>query len=191
MAIEPSKFASLGKSFDKGSSPMYGIESAVLRLSNDITEELKEYFAKNNLNGSGALSNSIGGLPVTITENGAEIKIVAEDYFKFIDEGVNGTDVNRSSPYSYKDKAPPVNNIIRFMQIRNVPLMPEFKTYEQQAYAYANSIKKKGIRPRNILDGLEQDNNLEERIARSIEAALGNAVELTYVKIVSDVKPNK
>lgn len=191
MGVDVSKYANLGKSFEGASTPITGIESAVFRLSADITAELKEYFEKNNLNSSGALSNSIGGLPVRFSEQGAEIQIVAEDYFKFVDEGVDGLENKHGSPFSFKSlNGGGAASFKSWFGGRGITLLPRFQTYEQQAYAFAVSVKKKGIKPRKILEGLEKENGLEERIARSLELALGYAVELTITQI-ANVKSNK
>lgn len=194
MGIEVSKYANLGKSLEGGKSPLTGINSAILRLSKDISDELKEYFERNNINATSALSNSIGGLPVKIGQDGVEIQISAEDYFKFIDEGVNGLEQNQSSPYSFKTLGVPdsmVNGIkSSWIGARGLPLFPQFRSFDEQAYAIAVSVKKKGIKAKNILDGVEKENKLEQRIADSLEAALGYSVELTFNNILRDVDGN-
>ena len=191
MGVDVSKYANLGKSFEGASSPITGIESAIFRLSADITAELKDYFAKNDLNSSGALSNSIGGLPIRFSEQGAEIEIVADSYFKFLDEGVNGVETKHGSPFSFKSlNAGGAASFKSWFGARGITLLPQFKTYDQQAFAFAVSVKKKGIKPRKILEGLEKENGLEERIARSLELALGYAVELTITQI-ANVKSTK
>ena len=191
MAIDRSQYRNLGVSLEGGKSPLTGINSAILRLSKDISDELKEYFNKNNLNATSALSNSIGGLPVKISQDEVEIQISAEDYFKFIDEGVNGLDQTQSSPYSFKTLGVPdsmVNGIKNsWIGGRRLPLFPKFKNFDEQAYAIAVNVKKKGIKGKKILDGIELQNNLSQRMADSLEEALGYAVELTFEKIVIDV----
>lgn len=188
MAINESKYKNLGKSFDGNSTPVKGIESALFRLSEDVSQVFRDYFKDNDLDATGALSNSIGGIPVKIFDNGAEISIVAEDYFKFLDEGVNGVEQGRNSRFSFKSLSPiPIQSTEQWFKARGITLLPQFKTYEQQAYAYAVSVKKKGIKPRKIIEGVEREDDLEQSIANSLEAALGNSVELTLTKITNDV----
>lgn len=188
MSLADDKYKGLGVSFDGNSTPIKGIESAIFRLSEDVAEEFRKYFKDNNLNASSALSNSIGGLPVTISDNGAEINIVAEDYFKFLDEGVDGLENKHGSQFSFKTNGGiPFKSASDWIKARGITLLPNFKSYDQMAYAFAVSIKKKGIKPRNILKGIEVDSSLEERMAKSLEAALGYSVELTLTKIVNDV----
>lgn len=188
MTIEESKYKNLGVSFDGNSTPLKGIGSAIFRLSDDVAQAFREYFKENDLNATSALSNSIGGLPVKISDNGAEINIVAEDYFKFLDQGVNGTENAQGSEFSFKSGGGiPFKSSSDWIKARGITLLPGFDTYDQMAYAFAVSIKKKGIRPRNIIEGVEKDNDLEESMAKSLEAAMGNSVELTLTKIVRDV----
>ena len=55
------------------------------RLSNDIVKEFKEGINKNT-KGSGALASSVVAVP---TRSGFEVQ--ADFYYKFVDEGVNGS----------------------------------------------------------------------------------------------------
>lgn len=187
MALADSKYKDLGISLDGDYSPVNGIEAAIFRLSEDVSDEFRKYFKDNDLNASSALSNSIGGLPVKIYDNGAEISIVAEDYFKFVDEGVNGVENAQGSPFSFKSLSPiPFKSASDFIKSRGITLLPQFKSYDQMTYAFAVSIKKKGIKARNIIEGVFAT-GLEDRMARSIEAAMGSSIELTLTKIVNDV----
>ena len=90
MAFDAKIFENLGVDFSQSGSPIKGIESAIKRISFDISEEFRQYLETNNISATRALSQSIGADPsrTTVTANGAEIVILADDYFKFINEGV-------------------------------------------------------------------------------------------------------
>ena len=73
---------------------------------------------------------------------------------KFIYWGVNGTMRNHSSPFSFKDKAPPIDPIMQWMRVKPLRLRDEetgkfIKQTESKlksaAYVIAQAIKRKGI----------------------------------------------
>ena len=73
---------------------------------------------------------------------------------KFIYWGVNGTERNHRSPFSYKDKAPPIDPIMQWMKVKPLRLRDEesgkfIKQTESRlrsaAYVIAQAIKRKGI----------------------------------------------
>ena len=177
--IKPVDYTGLGRSFDGESTPLKGIESALFRLSDDIAKEFREYLISNGIESTQALAYSIGGVPVTISDNGAEMKIEALDYFKFIDRGVDGVINKHGSPFSFKTIKPPsingIESIRTFVGAKGIPAIPDI---DGITYAIAVSIKKKGIKPKNIFDGVIEG-GLLDRMAESIANALGFSVALT------------
>jgi hypothetical protein len=98
---------------------------------------------------SGALSKSIKGKLSGDLSSNVEMEFTALDYFAYQDEGVNGTKVNRQSPFSYKDKMLPTS---------------AFKSYANTLggqFAMAKSIQQNGIKPKNFFKQ-EIDNDLND-----------------------------
>lgn len=185
MGFNNSVFAKLGKDFSNTSNPIDGIGSAVQRISFAISEEVREYLEANNISATKALSQSVGVDPsrTKILRDGAEIVIQADDYFKFIDEGVDGVEHKHGSPYSFKSIAPfnreGIQSIKQWIPARGLPL---FASIDSMAYAISVSIKKKGIKPKNITKDLfEGSDNLTDKIANALELSLGTAVEVTLI----------
>ena len=99
---------------------------------------------------SGKLRNSL-----TYQVSGSSIKFSSsQPSAKFIYWGVNGTMRNHSSPFSFKDKAPPIDPIMRWMKVKPLRLRDEetgkfIKQTESKlksaAYVIAQAIKRKGI----------------------------------------------
>ena len=83
---------------------------------------------------SGKLLNSID-IEITETDDEINIAVLAEDYLEFIDEGVNGTERNNGSKYSYKSKKPPIKEISLWAKSKGL-----------NPYAVQNSIYTKGIK---------------------------------------------
>jgi hypothetical protein len=84
-----------------------------------------EFIGKAQKNLKQANKISTGGLSESMrfesTEmpGGLSLKIFVNDYYKFIDEGVQGAgpkSKNRTSPYKYRDKMPPIIEIMKWMR---------------------------------------------------------------------------
>lgn len=101
---------------------------------NNIVELLKQETPTN----TGDLRNSIDA-EVIPSSNGAQIEVTMSYYGKFIDQGVNGIQVNWGSPYSFRDKMPPAS---------------AFSSYTSdlsEQFAIAASVYRNGIQPRDFI----------------------------------------
>lgn len=102
---------------------------------------------------------------ISINDASIEIVVSMPGYFRFIEEGVNGTQQQNGSPYSYKNNGRPipVQPLYDWIQVKNISL-PYIKSLRETkdpkmtyAYMLSHSIKKKGIKPTPILkDAIEQ-----------------------------------
>jgi hypothetical protein len=106
-----------------------------LTTINKFLNSLVDYLKTNTPKSSGALANSYKG---DADINGVEI--YGLDYFKFVEEGVNGTERSFGSPYSFSNKMIPISAIQGFAAAKGI-----------NVYALQRSIFKKGLRPRDII----------------------------------------
>jgi hypothetical protein len=65
---------------------------------------------------TGKLYNSIN-YRVTEKDNNWTLTLLSEDYLKFVDKGVSGTQRRYNTPYSYKTKKPPIKAMIIYFTI--------------------------------------------------------------------------
>ena len=128
-----------------------------------------------NRNASGSLSASIR--PKDLVTNGEEvlIEVIAEDYWDFINQGVNGTVNKFGSPYSFKNLVVGMKMhqaFKEFIQLRGIqPREPEMD-YDQLAYILAKATKKKGIRKTPFMDegfSPEAIKDLAERLGKTVK----------------------
>ena len=111
---------------------------------------------------------------------------------KFIYWGVNGTERNHRSPFSYKDKAPPIDPILRWMKVKPLRLRDEesgkfIKQTESRlrsaAYVIAQAIKRKGIASLKYYDIAyvstlpKWSKILAEAIAKDLQEELANKLK--------------
>jgi hypothetical protein len=80
------------------------------------------------------------------------LEMFMEEYGKFQDEGVNGTEVKHGSRFSFKDKQPPTQPIAEWAKARRIRFRDEKGRYLRGNYntigfIIARAIKKKGIKP--------------------------------------------
>ena len=93
---------------------------------------------------TGALSDSIA-FTTKRTKNGYELNIEVLDYYKFIDQGVKGTESDKRaprSPYTYLDKMPPIKAIMKWMKTE----ISEAKKEDQKYKLSKRQKKSKSVR---------------------------------------------
>lgn len=103
-------------------------------------------------------------------------------YWKFINKGVNGTEVNYGAP-NWGSVQAPKNDYHSSMLtwIRDRGITSDSGDYDSLAYAMINSIRKKGKAPRPFFDDVVNDPKLIELLRKPIEKLIGRAI---VVKIV-------
>lgn len=156
------------------------------QLTNEIINDLVEATHKRDINASGKMSASIS---ITDVETkGSEISvgifIPSEHYYwKYINYGVNGTEVNHGAPSwgtapsgtpSFKD------SIKSWVQSRGVVKPDSFSNYDSFAFAIMNSIKKKGKAPRPFFEDVV-NKDLIPRLKKPIEKLLGRSIKLNII----------
>jgi len=143
-----------------------------LRERIDIAQEV---LIKDGKRVDGSLIPSIR--PKDLVTNGEEVlvQVIAEDYWDFINQGVNGTVNNFGSPYSFRNLGVGMKMhqaFKEFIQVRGIqPREPEMD-YDQLAYVLARSVKKKGIRKTPFMDegfGDEAIRDLADRLGKTVK----------------------
>jgi hypothetical protein len=145
-------------------------EKLIIDIANQVTSDLRKS-TNDKARNTGALTQSIAYVP----KGKLSFEIEADDYYKFIDEGVNPVGQNKfATPYQFK--VPWVSN-------NHAQALQESYGYtSSHAYASARVTKNKyGIKPRNITDSVINDNYLE-RIANDLLEATGLMFEVTFEK---------
>jgi hypothetical protein len=133
-----------------------------MQLDNKNTKEYLNAFAKyviqqsrSNLTKQGKnvdkkLYNSLDR-ELEVSANSFRLAFLMEDYGQFQDKGVSGTKRKYDTPFSYKNKRPPLKPIQdwvtkRRFQFRNKE-SGKFMSYKSTAYLIAGGILKNGIKP--------------------------------------------
>ena len=147
---------------------------------------------------TGSLAASIIPVPVPGEGSTMTIEILANDYWDFINSGVNGLSRSHGSPYSFKTAFPGRKMIDAFtgtgslfgwmatknikelkytdkdgkMVVRQLTTPADFRA---AAFVFARGVKQHGIKPTPFVDNAFTDESLEElqeKIFQALEAML-------------------
>ena len=138
------------------------VEGVVSKWLQGRIDYAKKLLADDNRNTTaGALSASIRQGQFDLSQEGKiSVTVLAEDYWQYINFGVNGTQVNHGSNMSFTTKAPPMASMLDYIRDKTItelaytsregqriikPLTTD-KARMGAAYVFAQGVKRKGIR---------------------------------------------
>jgi len=152
------------------------VEQTIADWIEEKIEFAQDILEQKNRVGSGALSTSIRPKDLVTNDEKVLVEIIAEDYWDFINQGVNGTTtVFSDTPYSFRtsgvgDKMK--QSFVKFIQVNGItPREPEMD-YDQLAYILARSVKRKGIRKTPFMDEAfspEAIKDLGQRLGKTVK----------------------
>ena len=158
--------------------PNTAYEKYVVALGGAIVDLFKANPEEIGLYPGSAILQSI----ISVPDGSLGIEIQADDYFKFLDKGVDGTRVSHGSPYQFhKETVSPehVQKIKERIPKRVLALPPDIATFDSFAYAIAKVVKRKGIAPKNIIDKRMTDEALQQ-ITDDINRVTGLIVNFIF-----------
>lgn len=155
----------------------------LVKLNQAIIDDLQQSIQARDINASRNLSQGITPSDVIINGNEVEVNISMDFYWKYINYGVNGTEVNHNAPswgsapsqtMSFHD------SILAWKSDRGITLPEGFKDYDSFAWAIQNSIIHKGKKARPFYDDV-----INEKLVKVLEAPirklLGESIKLTII----------
>ena len=146
-------------------------------LATQIVSQLKQSLRDAGVDQNSILSQSIA--PEIREENNMiVVEISANDYWDFINSGVNGIQVNHAAPYSFKTPYPNrkmAESIQGWMSARSIGTSNNYKSI---SYAIATKLKVKGIEPNHFVDNVLTDEFIEN-ISLSLSEEFGKQIKLT------------
>lgn len=114
-----------------------------------VIQQAKSNLSKNDKNVDKKLYNSLEK-EIEVGANSFRLAFSMEDYGKFQDKGVSGTERKFNTPFSYKTKRPPLKPIEGWVSKRRFQFRDKagkFLSYKNTAYLVAGGILKNGIKP--------------------------------------------
>lgn len=158
-------------------------------LCNNVLEEIRQNAFKYNINASGTLMQSFQVSEAFMEENGVTVTLsLPEDkaYWKYIDQGVNGTIVNRGapnwgrSPMGTKSFEQSINDWMfnRGIQLDGRPNGAQ--TLEELNYLIRRHIVTQGKEKRPFVSDVLNE-NIVSLFREPIERLLGRAIQINIV----------
>lgn len=132
---------------------------------------------------SGRLLNSVELEDIQIDGHTYTVSLRLADYWAYMEYGVNGNEKDRQSPFSYRDKMPPVSKILEWVKVK--PVLPKrdknnrLPTPSGLAYVIAKSIQRKGIEgTHNMRKTAEEINDewipkISEAVTKDLSKSVG------------------
>lgn len=177
-------------------------EDVFYKYKAEIIEDLRQKLIEKDKDQPGVLIQSID---VQIFEKGAKLtfELEMEDYWKFVDKGVDGTKESHGSEYKFKNGNKPVNlgAMLDFIKVRGIKPKQSAKKLKQvqstknktvkkavkqvnrdralksAAFAMGLHMKRQGIKPTHFFTEVITE-ELKSRMAFDLEKALGKDIEI-------------
>jgi len=157
-------------------TPKEGTIGYVLwEFGNEMQEKLRESaqregnYVNGNLAESVEFSTKVMGTTITF-----QLKL--DDYWDYVNKGVNGTEVHRNSPYSRKTKLPPASKLAAWGVEKGLVRGTEAKSF---GYAVAKSMQKKGMKGSHFYDKVVTADRLNKLRTDLTKAASKDITQIT------------
>jgi hypothetical protein len=158
-----------GITTQEAEKPKTAYDRFITGLSTQLATEFRDYTKKVAQN-TGALAASI----IPVPTGTLSFRLEAEDYYPFVDEGVNAVGTNNhGSRFSFNYPGVSHNMATAISQWKGLDMT--------HAYAVASNIKQRGLRPKRITENVVTDEVLN-KIANDLAEITGLMFEITFNK---------
>jgi hypothetical protein len=165
-------------------NPSSPLSELLRELAQDVTNQLTASLDSHGVGASLNLRQSIKPhKQVTIDGSTVSVGIDADFYWKFVDKGVNGTEVNHGSPSWGTQPAQSTSfhdAILAWIPTTGMTTRDN-QTYDSMAWAIQSSIIKKGKKARPFFTDVVND-TLVEQLREPISKLLGRSITIKIVE---------
>ncbi len=122
-------------------------QRALSKFAREVVLNSRSNFLGKNVSGKG--SRSIDS-DLQIFDNSFSLSFLMEEYMEYQDKGVSGTERKFNTPFSYKNKKPPIKAFDKWVIRRGLAgrdSSGRFVSRRSLKFAIANYIFRKGIKP--------------------------------------------
>ncbi len=172
-----------GKSKDvlsgKPSSPLGDL---LTKITEDTIKRLQDRMEARDVNTSSlGLSQSVVPTEVEIKDGAIEVGINMAHYWKYVNYGVNGSEISWGAPNWGTSNVPQEQSfhqaILEWIPQRGISLPESFESYESFAYAIMKNKIKTGQEPKPFYDDVINE-KLEKQMRKPIEELIGKSIEI-------------
>lgn len=134
------------------------------------TKVLKQQLDENKPFAKRASGRLINSINTTIEEEDGNDVIVlnSEPYLKFVDKGVSGTIRKYNTPYSYRQKKPPIEAIANWVRLKGLP--------QESVFPIRNKIFRFGMKPTNVINKTIREIEYKSKFMSKFEEGIAEEV---------------
>lgn len=158
--------------------------NTLIQILNNLIERYKTLLKENGRVASGDLLNSITG-EVRVENNLYSFIINLNDYWKYLENGVNGTAVDNGSTYSFKGKTVNTDAIENWITVKGIvphSINNKVPTTKQLAYVISRSIAQNGIKGghylKNSLQSTDFVHNIIEEFSNKVNIEIDKITKI-------------
>ena len=163
----------IGKKVDDFKAPKSPLEEYMVDLGMQIVSQLKQSLREAGDQNS-ILSQSIVSKVTSSSEN-VDLVITANDYWDFVNSGVNGVKKNVGGKYNFKTPYPSKKMTESIQVWQSNRGIGHAKNFKSVSYAIATKVKRDGIEPNYFVDKVLSDEfikNIENELAKEFKKSL-------------------
>lgn len=172
--------------------------NAILRWCRDVVEEMQQVLNQNDSKATLNLMQSIKPKEFAPEQDKIKIEIIGDYYWKYVNYGVDGVDLKRGYPYSFRYIRPSANHIKAIKKwITDKPVtIDDFDDTDAEqsktnaAYAIATGTKKRGITARPFVEPVLTPAKIKE-LVNEIALATNKEIKLRFFGAMTNVSITK
>ena len=160
-------------------------KNTLIQILNNLIERYKTVLKENGKVASGDLLNSIKG-EVRVDNNIYKFVINLNDYWKYLENGVNGTAVDNVSIHSFNGKTVNIDAIEKWITVKGIvphSINNKVPSTKQLAYVISRSIARNGIKSghylKNSLQSTDFIHNIIEEFSKQTNIVINKITEVT------------
>lgn len=159
-------------------------KNTLIQILNNLIERYKTILKENGRVASGDLLNSIKG-EVRVDNNIYTFVINLNDYWKYLENGVNGTAVDNVSIHSFNCKTVNTDAIEKWITVKGIvphSINNKVPSNKQLAYVISRSIARNGIKGGHYLINSLQStnfiNNIIEEFSKQVNIEINKITKI-------------
>jgi len=171
-----------------GKSPTYDV---LVKWVARVIELAKKNLEAANANAGGTLSASIAPEDIELSAKQIVVAIMANPYWKYVDQGVRGKSSSAKaprSPFQYRDKFPPAQAMADWIANKGIPVVPTYsrelkrmRTKQEQGLVDGRSVAywvfQRGTRATNFMSNALSPEMIDV-LVNTIAETMGKSVSL-------------
>lgn len=127
------------------------VKDSLNKFAKYVVQQSRSNLTKGKKNVSKSLYKSIG-YNLNVSPNSFSLSFIMDEYGMYQDKGVSGTRKKYNTPFSYKNKMPPIKPLADWAKFKSIRLRNEKGQYSKGNYntigfLISRSIFRKGIKP--------------------------------------------